>query len=92
MRDYIHDNFLKLFKGTQDYYYEPEDGYMFPKPYKGQSLISYLDSRSYDTGAELDRVIIHLSFPPCIFLYFAYFQMIPVNLKRENFGRLKSKK
>ena len=42
--------------GHQDYFYQPEDGYMFPKPYKGQSLISYLESRSYDTGAELDKV------------------------------------
>ena len=45
--------------GQQDYYYQPEDGYMFPKPYKGQSLISYLESRSYDTGAELDKVKMH---------------------------------
>ena len=51
-----------IFEGSQDYYYQPEDGYMFPKPYKGQSLISYLDSRSYDTGAELDKVMFVCSF------------------------------
>eukprot|EP00794_Sanderia_malayensis_P011361 gene11361-12545_t len=45
----------------QDYYYQPEDGCMFPKPKKGQSIISYINSRSYDTGSELDKENAHFS-------------------------------
>eukprot|EP00795_Rhopilema_esculentum_P016901 gene16901-8385_t len=45
----------------EGYYYQHEDGRLFPKPYKGQSLISYLDSRIYDTGAELDKENAHFS-------------------------------
>lgn len=48
-------------QGSCSYYYHSEDGQMFPKPYKGQSLISYLDSRSYDTGAQLDKENAHFS-------------------------------
>jgi len=43
------------------YYYRSEDGQLIPKPYEGQSLISYLDSRSYDTGAQLDKENAHFS-------------------------------
>ena len=39
-------------------YYRYDDVQLVPKPYEGQSLYSYLDSRNYDTGAQLDKVII----------------------------------
>ena len=48
--------FYILDVANEEYYYQGGDGQLIPKPYEGQSLISYLDSRSYDTGAQLDKV------------------------------------
>jgi len=41
---------------TNPGYYQYEDGQLIPRPYEGQSLYSYLESRNYDTGAQLDKV------------------------------------
>lgn len=41
-------------------YYRYDDVQLVPKPYEGQSLYSYLDSRNYDTGAQLDKVMAFL--------------------------------
>ncbi|XP_066926119.1 run domain Beclin-1-interacting and cysteine-rich domain-containing protein-like [Clytia hemisphaerica] len=42
-------------------YYRYDDVQLVPRPYEGQSLFSYLDSRNYDTGAQLDKENAHFS-------------------------------
>ncbi|XP_065644291.1 run domain Beclin-1-interacting and cysteine-rich domain-containing protein isoform X2 [Hydra vulgaris] len=72
----------KLINGTESCYYRDEDGKIFPKPYKGQSLISYLESRSYNTGAQLDKENAHFSI--CEALITAIEQMRCENVHSEH--------
>ncbi|XP_002161093.2 run domain Beclin-1-interacting and cysteine-rich domain-containing protein isoform X1 [Hydra vulgaris] len=72
----------ELINGTESCYYRDEDGKIFPKPYKGQSLISYLESRSYNTGAQLDKENAHFSI--CEALITAIEQMRCENVHSEH--------